>query len=659
MKIVHFVHGFRPEFLGGVELYVESLAATQQAWLSDEVHVVTGAGKAAEQPGLQEFTVDGIHVFKILRSDLYLDQWFDSYSPSVERTVRELLRRLKPELVHIHHWKRLTSNLAQIAATEGIPAVVTVHDLWSTCPRENRLLANESCDRSLGAESCGRCARLHFFQTAEEVGSQADLFRTMILRELDAARAVLAPSAHHAGEVSRYLGIATDRIDVLPLGRLGGGRLEPKSADGPPLTDGPIQVGYWGHLVDFKGPHLLLEALAHLRTPDRFETHVFGTEVAGTYRARLERLATGKSVRFHGAFRPPDVAATPLHVAVIPSVCRESYSFVLEEAFALGLPVIVSDRGALAERASAAGLVFRAADARQLGERLQSLADDPTLLARLRAEVPKSDRSAESHARALRETYRRACEAGPPAMATGSEHRLLTEQLVVDRDRRMRLILELREKAERSDHFEGNLLRYREMLKERDQEIAAHRKVVEAIRADLESHRAVLAHREKECSALRQVIDTMSPDLEGHRKVLKERDQECTALREMLSTRERELREHVTVLEDVRRDLDGHRAVLADREKRLAEALDVVRRLEAEVRAHALEIAGRDARIADDRVAVAAKIEEIEKLQKELSAQAAHMAELRAALARAQASFVSRILRATRGDEPHDASRRR
>ena len=73
---------------------------------------------------------------------------------------------------------------------------------------------------------------------------------------------------------------------------------------------------------------------------------------------------------------------------VLPSLAAESYGFVLDEAFQLGLPVIVSDRGALASRAGEAGLVFPAESAEGLAQRIQDILDTPSVLETLRQHIP-------------------------------------------------------------------------------------------------------------------------------------------------------------------------------------------------------------------------------------------------------------------------------
>jgi len=95
-------------------------------------------------------------------------------------------------------------------------------------------------------------------------------------------------------------------------------------------------------------------------------------------------------------------------VAVFPSRCEESYGLVVDEALARGVPVVVSDRGALPERVGEAGVVARAGDVAALSEALGALRADPDRLRELRARIPS--RFPTIHDAAARYTglYRRA-----------------------------------------------------------------------------------------------------------------------------------------------------------------------------------------------------------------------------------------------------------
>ncbi|MGH7150679.1 MAG: hypothetical protein ACREIU_08280, partial [Planctomycetota bacterium] len=92
-------------------------------------------------------------------------------------------------------------------------------------------------------------------------------------------------------------------------------------------------------------------------------------------------------------------------LAVFPSFFLETHSFVVDEALDLGLPVLVSDRGAPRLRVGARGMVFPAGDARALRGILQGFLAEPPALERLRSGAPPPRVELEEHHAALREVY--------------------------------------------------------------------------------------------------------------------------------------------------------------------------------------------------------------------------------------------------------------
>lgn len=87
---------------------------------------------------------------------------------------------------------------------------------------------------------------------------------------------------------------------------------------------------------------------------------------------------------FHGDYSFQDLQSMDLDLAVFPSLCCETYSFVLDEAFRLGLPVLTTNRGAFLERVGSAGLLFECGDVGNLAVRLDSLLKSPEALDRFK-----------------------------------------------------------------------------------------------------------------------------------------------------------------------------------------------------------------------------------------------------------------------------------
>jgi glycosyltransferase involved in cell wall biosynthesis len=78
----------------------------------------------------------------------------------------------------------------------------------------------------------------------------------------------------------------------------------------------------------------------------------------------------------------------------------------VDEALALGLPVWVSDRGALPERLGGAGLALPAGDPAAWSAAVLDTLDDPRRLARWRAAIPARHRTAADAAAELEALYR-------------------------------------------------------------------------------------------------------------------------------------------------------------------------------------------------------------------------------------------------------------
>ena len=75
---------------------------------------------------------------------------------------------------------------------------------------------------------------------------------------------------------------------------------------------------------------------------------------------------------------------------MVPSICHETQGIVIQEAFAAGVPALVSEGTSLTESVVPGenGLYFRRGSARDLERQIRRLLDDPALLPRLRAGIP-------------------------------------------------------------------------------------------------------------------------------------------------------------------------------------------------------------------------------------------------------------------------------
>ncbi len=603
LKIVHLVHGYFPQETGGTQRYLSALVRAQKAAGLEPV-ILTGVQEASPRPALRDRVWDDVHVVELLRSGLYLDSWYRSFDPEAESLIRAFLEEESPDLIHVHHWRRLSRNLVRLAEEDGIPAIVTLHDVAATCPRIHRMREGDFCERVAGAVHCRDCVSRLPFQSDDEIGEAVDLYRDDFEAELLRAARILSPSLAVARLVGGFIPRISDAIDVLPHGRLEDPKRSRKKSS---VENDLLVVASWGALHPMKGQHLILEALSSVRHPSRIRVEIWGGAAPGEseYADRLRKAASSLDVVLHGSYPPGGLPARPGDVAVFPSVAFESHSFALDEALLRGMPVIVSNRGALPERAGAAGVTFEPNDAEDLARRLDALIENPDLLREMAAAVPRLP-TMRQHAAALAKHYRSVVKSrsgSPRAPRGGGE----SDRLFLARQMRRRdeQLFELRGKvqglSDLVDHLKGEVEEREGVIDEKD-------RTLQEFVENLERLSRTLEQKEQEIIEASALLEKERRELGGR---IDRRD-------EALAAKEETLSEFVASTAALQKALQQARDDSELAQRRTREIQDL---LEAEQKARVAE----EGRRAASEAALAREREEWSARVREADAQAADL----------------------------------
>lgn len=201
-------------------------------------------------------------------------------------------------------------------------------------------------------------------------------------RDVDA---FVALNDYYAAYMASYLGVAADRIHVIPHGLdlTGHG---PRSANG---AGEPLRIGYFARICHDKGLHLLVEAceaLAERPGAPRFELHAAGYVSPGdrSYLAGLRKRISAGPLRdrftYHGELSRDEKIAflQSLDIFSTPTVYPESKGLPLLEAWANAVPAVVPEHGTYPEliAATGGGLLHRPFDSRDLAAKLEQLLSD-------------------------------------------------------------------------------------------------------------------------------------------------------------------------------------------------------------------------------------------------------------------------------------------
>ena len=178
------------------------------------------------------------------------------------------------------------------------------------------------------------------------------------------------------------MGISPDKVHVIPYGVRLDRFTRPEGA-APPI--GSFEVLFAGQVALRKGIPYLLEAFQRLRHPNKRLT-VVGA-IHDHMRPLLRTLPT-ENVTFTGSLPQPELIDRMgrSHVLVLPSI-EEGLALVQAQAMACQCPVIATEATGAEDLFTdgVEGFIVPDRDVDALSERMQRVADDPALQARLSA----------------------------------------------------------------------------------------------------------------------------------------------------------------------------------------------------------------------------------------------------------------------------------
>ena len=155
------------------------------------------------------------------------------------------------------------------------------------------------------------------------------------------------------------------------------------------IQPGPLRLIFLANVTPLKGLHVLLEAINQMSSDFRLDV-VGSLEVDTAYAREMQyfTMANGLQPRvaFHGILDGPHLIdkIKQAHVLVIPSF-YEGFGIAYLEGMAFGLPAIGTTAGAIPQLISDGenGYLIEPGDSKMLAHRLQALAADRELLARM------------------------------------------------------------------------------------------------------------------------------------------------------------------------------------------------------------------------------------------------------------------------------------
>ena len=334
MRILHLSTLYPPHIVGGAERSVSMLAERQV----EHGHTVAAACLTPGEPRLE--TRGGVSVYRMPHgNDFWMEDWPEHSQRArewakfkqqanfaIERRFEQVIEDFRPDIVNTHSMVDISTRVWHAARRQQVPIVHTLRDFDLVCAAS-----------SMYREATGPCTHRHLKCRVLTFTKQFD---QRLVRGVTAVGSEILERHLALG----YFGhIPPERRAVIWNTAQVPGAIAGQRADRPPSQ--PFSFGYLGRISVEKGVDVLLRAVRQLPATG------WNLKIAGVAPGNIDefrRLAEGLPVEFLG-FVEPKFLFDKADVLVMPSLWAEPLGRSVIEAYLVGLPVIGSDTGGIAE----------------------------------------------------------------------------------------------------------------------------------------------------------------------------------------------------------------------------------------------------------------------------------------------------------------------
>lgn len=264
--------------------------------------------------------------------------WFRM--PADYDSLAAMLREARVSSFHVHHTVGIPPKFFDLLQDLNVPWDFTAHDYYPLCPQITLTGKDDRYCGEQGESQCGDCLE------HRPVPGRLDItgWREKHRRLVEGARRVFAPSEDTVAKYRRYFPAANVLAVAHPESERSG---LPRLQVSQIIKGKPLRIAVIGAMSPIKGANLLeavyLDAVKR-KLPLSFR--LFGY----AYR----ELKTGEGFDITGEYKEADLPAMLSewrpHLVWFPAQCPETYSYTLSTVLALGLPVVSTSLGAIAER---------------------------------------------------------------------------------------------------------------------------------------------------------------------------------------------------------------------------------------------------------------------------------------------------------------------
>ncbi|HUI30864.1 MAG TPA: glycosyltransferase [Candidatus Acidoferrales bacterium] len=438
IRVLHVAWGHPPNMAAGPIYYLHHLSLRQKANGLDVACFVAGQApqKSGQPPYIDDDIIDGLKYFKVENRPAHYFDWSnprrETENKEIENLFQNVLQKWQPDIVHFHNLVGLSMSLPIIAKKFDAATVLSAHNYWMMCSRDDLFATNESSCQGPGDGSpCASCIgnpdavddlMYRTSKSKEILNNHVDL----VLAVSERVRELFIEFGMPANKiVTQHIGSIAAEVNWNNLGKNNKHRSKPNT---------PVRLAYFGTLSLRKGVHLILEAAKHLKEYEgQFIIEIYGGGINESYRARLENILRSEPflnrvIIFKGGYTQQNLPALmcDIDAVIIPPLWEDNGPQTVMETLGAGIPIIGARMGGIPDFVTDGenGLLFRGGDPLDLAAAIKKILGDPAVLAKFRNGI-HAPLPMEQHVYDLHEKYLELLKGKAPRVIDSEEHREL------------------------------------------------------------------------------------------------------------------------------------------------------------------------------------------------------------------------------------------
>lgn len=379
MRILHYFLGLPPYRSGGLTKYATDLMISQYDNDNRVSLLYPGDFTFWQKPRIgikRNSTYKGISVYEIRNpSPVPLLHGVKTpehiYNPTYilsEDALDAFYDAVRPEVFHVHTLMGLPLELLLYLKRKAVKVVFTSHDYYGLCPKVNFINYNGMfCNSSSGSECsiCNADAPGSLFlklRNSKYILKYKSQLSSVSAKQTNEKKAVYIQEVENAAQCEKYDVLLSHyrelfaQIDCFHFNSqvtksVYDNFLSPANAYVIPITHGGIKdcraikaidsncihLAMIGSQASYKGFPLLKNVLCQLDASGirNWKLHVWGSETGVDSEC--------DSIIYEGKYAHDSIKAVfeSIDLLIVPSICKETFSFITLEALSYGVPVLV------------------------------------------------------------------------------------------------------------------------------------------------------------------------------------------------------------------------------------------------------------------------------------------------------------------------------